>query len=992
MMSFKSIGVRPLLWVDWFIPEAIRAEDENVFRRARLIVAFAMTISLLGAPYSVVYHLAGATIPALIILGGISLVPLFLLDFRRRGACSFIGNMLTGILFTVLTTMSFFLGGVQSPAIFWYLLLPVAATGMAGKNWGLAWTGIVLAFLSAYVALAASGIELMTALDPNEQRFINIISLYGLLGLVSALTYLLEAFKDKMLLLVRHAQQRYRSIFRQSSDGVFVHEIDGTIIDVNQSLLKMLGRKRKELIGTSCFDTPAPGVDMKEVRAKVDEELFSKGSVQFEMPLKRGLDDSFTAEISMSLVKIQGRALIQGTMRDISERKEAERKLLRSKKQIETILQNLQASVMIMDAETHQIIEVNEAACDLMGRSRSEVLGQICHNYVCPAEKGSCPITDLGKTVESAEKVVLHSEGDPVPILKTVIPVVLDGRDCLLESFVDISTQKNQEELLRENLAQLEESRKQAVELADKAEAANMAKSEFLANMSHEIRTPLNGVIGMLQLLRDSKLENREADFAKTAGDSAQILLNIVNDILDLSKIEAGKLIIEPLEFDLVDQLESLTDVFGQSAQNKGLEFHLDLDPHLPERVVGDTVRIRQVLSNLLSNAIKFTSKGSIELSARVQGSGPSAGIKFSVLDTGIGIARETSQQIFEKFTQADASTTRRFGGTGLGLTISRQLVDLMKGRLEMSSELGQGTRFDLFLDLPVPAAGHRIVAPWRKNLKNRKVLILGGRSRQRGVLARQLTLLGMRPIESGKLEYEELCGILENTSAHIDVVLTCGCDSVSEHLDLILQLREIREKVAWIHVGREYRQNSNALEPDQVLPPPPTPKRLKVAILSAFGFETVESAKEESDSKPSVRGRRILLVEDNPINQKLATCMLEKLGCQIEVAGNGREALERLEHARFDMVFMDCQMPVMDGYEATSRIRQMAGEVARVPVVAMTANALRGDREKCLEAGMDDYLSKPVQQEAIRDMILSWGSGRKSESEELAPLRDGRS
>ncbi len=989
MKISNGLGNRFLIIVDWFIPGRIRAEGDGPFHRARLIVAFAMAITFLGAPYSLIYLTAGAEIPSLLVFAGISLTPLILMDFRRRGNCAFSGNILVGVLFSVLTLMSLFLGGQEAPAIVWYALIPVVATSVAGRRWGLAWTGIVLASILFFASPTGQEIRFPTTLSFDQHTKIITFTIIGLIGLLSALTYILESFKDRMLVLVRHTQERYRSIFKQSSDGVFIHDQNGYLIDLNPMALEILGYKKDELIGTCCLDLHSPTIDVEALFKNVSKDLGTKGTTEYEAPLVRKSGQIFTAEIKSSLLDIHGELLIQGTLRDISKRKEAEDELLRSKGQMETILQNVQACVMIMDSHTHEILEANDAACTLIGRSREEVVGKICHEFICPAMSGKCPITDLGRQVENAEKVLLDAQGQKIPILKTVIPVDLDGRECLLESFVDISIQKLQEEQLRQNLSKLEESRVNALHLAEKAEEANKAKSEFLANMSHEIRTPLNGVMGMLNLLLDSNLGIREKDFAKTADESAQTLLSLVNDILDISKIEAGKLILEPCEFDLIELMESLANVFGNAALNKGLDFHLDLDPKLPKRVNGDPVRIRQILTNFLSNALKFTLEGSVGLIATVNENSPTGNITFSVEDTGIGIKRDVKDQIFEKFTQADASTTRRFGGTGLGLTISRQLVELMDGQLEVNSEFGKGTRFDLTIDLRVSKTHEPMLNPWR-SLEGKRALILGGKARWREVISHQLELIGLSPIDFEKLEIEEVCGIIENSGESVDVAISCEPDSISDNTDLILQLRDDERDVFWIHMGRTSMGDSEGMQPDAVMSLPTIPTRLANAILTVSGQCTTHEIPSEnkSSSLPCVK-RRILLVEDNPINQKLAVYIFEKLGCQIEVAGNGREALDHLTSRSFDIVFMDCQMPVMDGYEATQRIRAMSGPAADIPIVAMTANALRGDREKCIDAGMDDYLSKPVKLESIRDVLLRWEPASRLKADPLLLTKD---
>ena len=522
----------------------------------------------------------------------------------------------------------------------------------------------------------------------------------------------------------------------------------------------------------------------------------------------------------------------------------------------------------------------------------------------------------------------------------------------------------------------------------ERAEAASDAKSDFLANMSHEIRTPLNGIIGMTQLLKDSTLHPKEKDYAKTAYDSSQILLGLVNDILDLSKIEAGKLLLEPIHFDLLELLDSLSGVFGRTSFSKGLQFHLDLDPRIPRYVVGDPVRVRQVFYNLIGNALKFTEKGSIELVAGLSPEAEEGVIQFRVKDSGIGMTQEEADRVFEKFTQADNSTTRRFGGTGLGLSICTQLIELMNGSIRVESEKNRGSSFIIELSLPKSDTGHMSQDPFAALLKGKRVLILGREGRCREILSRQMRFLGLSLPGLEGLIAPELDVPIED-GIDPDLLVTFGESDYLDEGSNILERKRRNPDLPMIHVGKGVHFGKDLPQHNAILLPPLTPFRLRKTLLKAMGYDE-DAMGEEILPQGNVRkGTRVLLVEDNPINQELAHILLDKLGCTTETANNGQEALDALAQTEVDLVFMDCQMPVMDGYNASRAIREMSGLKSKVPIVAMTANALRGDREKCLNAGMDDYLSKPVKIEAIRDMVIKWTDRDQSELELLTVHHD---
>jgi two-component system sensor histidine kinase/response regulator len=664
--------------------------------------------------------------------------------------------------------------------------------------------------------------------------------------------------------------------------------------------------------------------------------------------------------------------------KEIAERKKAEETLRVSERRFRTMADTMPAMVAIFQGTGHAY--VNPTSQSIMGFSREELLHLSFIDYVHPDFRQKVLERSVarqkGERVESRYEIrLVPKDGRDLWVDFSATPIEYDGKPAILGIAIDISQRKQMEEALRRAM--------------EEAEAASRAKSTFLANMSHEIRTPMNAVLGMTDLVLDTELTRDQRQHLETARDSAESLLAIINDILDFSKIEAGKLELEAAPFNLRETVEDTMRSLAVRAHGQGIELACRIAPDTPETVVGDRVRLRQILTNLVGNAVKFTPRGEVvmDVHSACDGDGRIR-LQFSVVDTGIGIPQEKLESIFKAFEQADASMTRRYGGTGLGLAISSRLIELMDGQIWVESRPGHGSTFH-FTAAFEPADAETIrpaarVGPMQA--AKTKVLIVDDNATNRRILDEVLTNWGMVPVGASSAdEAQTLLHEAIRQGSPFPIVLSDVNMPAVDGFEFVARCRrdEAVQSTVFVMLTSATRTGDAALGRKlgvaAQLVKPVKQSELYDAIMEGLGIAAPAlDADKQAAPAPASGPLRILLAEDSVPNQKLAIGLLSKWGYTTVVAVNGQEAVDRaLSDRDFDLILMDVQMPELDGFEATRRIREaeLAAGRRRTPIIAMTAHAMKGDRERCLGAGMDGYISKPVRAPELSRTIAEFAA-----------------
>ncbi|MFC3152931.1 PAS domain S-box protein [Litoribrevibacter euphylliae] len=798
---------------------------------------------------------------------------------------------------------------------------------------------------------------------------------------------------------LQKSEKLFKGIFNSAPDCVIGVDSHNKILFANPATEVLFGYEQTELIHFQ-LDKLLPRENRKQHWQYM--KRFSENALpQLQMTnrqvnaLKKD-GSQFPIEVSISKVQLDDQVIFTAILRDVTQQRKYEKQLQDAVAVTKSILDASTLVAMIATNPEGIVTVFNSGAEKMLGYQADEFIGvqtpAILHEEEEVIQRGKELSEELGVPIEGFETFValarrgkyeerewtyVRKNGERLTVSLSI--TAIRNSDDDITGFLGVAKDITESRL---TLERLEEETQRANQLAEQAKAANIAKSQFLANMSHEIRTPMNGVLGMSQLLKLTKLDHKQQEYLGAIQSSGEMLLTVLNDILDFSKIEAGKLTIEAIEFDLFKEITQIAKLFNSLADNKGLELILKLPVSGARYFRGDITRIKQVITNLVSNAIKFTTQGHILMEVSVTASAQNNHrVEVSVHDTGIGIPKAKLKGLFQEFTQVDASTTRKYGGTGLGLSISRKLIELMGGQLHADSKEGHGSRFWFELELPdAPAAlldhsqRNKTTLAGMAQLKDLDVLVIDDNEINLTIFEEHLLHWQMRPVTCN--ESSRLFNEIQHQDFDL-LILDYMMPEVSG-ADIIQRIRAEDHAFPIVLVSSADVEHLNLREDPNLryLMKPLDADHLLDELVNLVTHQSPHQQKpDDQHSEPSHSfSGRVLLVEDTLINQMLGQELLNKLGLTVDLAENGQEALEMVIANQYDLVFMDCLMPVMDGYQSTRKIRISEADSDRhTPICALTANALDDAKYKCQAAGMDDFVSKPFKHNELIGVLTKW-------------------
>ena len=771
-------------------------------------------------------------------------------------------------------------------------------------------------------------------------------------------------------------------VLENSGPMLWVDRDSFGVLYANPAACAHLGYGPEEMVGMRVADFCSwfgPGRDNHIVQALAD----GQASVSVESQHRRKDGSLRDVDVTVFLTEQAHHAVYIVSVKDVTEQKRAQQEGKRHAATINSLINSVSDLIFYKDREG-RYLNCNTAYAAVVGRPVQEVLGRTCHDVFEPAVAAAMEKRDavsLATLREQQSEIWITLPDGTKGLFDTVVSPLWDENgepQGLLGISRDVTERKRVEEEVR-----------RAKEIA---EEATRMKSDFLANMSHEIRTPMNAIIGLSHLVLKTDLTPRQRDYVAKVQTSGQHLLGVINDILDFSKVEAGKLDLDHTAFALEKLLDNTSSLISEKCHAKGLELVFEVAPDVPASLVGDPLRLGQILLNYANNAVKFTEKGDIVIAVRASDrTDHDVMLHFRVQDSGIGLTPEQAARLFKSFSQADTSTTRKFGGTGLGLAISKKLAELMGGHVGVESEYGKGSTFwfSVRLGLGEARRGERVPNP---ELRGRRALVVDDSEHARAAIVEMLEGMSLQVAQAGSGDAALVEVRRASADGHpYDVVYL---DWRMPGLDGMETARRIRSLglasppmflMVTAYAREELLKEAETAGIHTVLTKPVSPSILLDTTIGALGSQRTPAARlgapmpmpAAADARLApVRGARILLVEDNDINQQVARELLEDAGVQVEVADNGEIALQRVQQRTYDLVFMDMQMPVMDGVTATRAIREL-GSMATLPIVAMTANAMEQDRRKCLDAGMNDFLVKPIDPAQLTSILLQWARKR---------------